>query len=210
MSIAPRILALAFCLAAMACTQTSALKPGHVVRGNAAAVTLDPGAATAMVSQYRSGRRLETVRLDPQLNGMAQVLADAMAAKGVLSHDAAGPFRQRLGNAGIATTKAGENIAAGYFSLDDAIGSWKRSPEHNANLLMPGVTRFGIALAKSPGRGYQTYWAMVVAGDPPEPMQVATLSTGPLVRRPVPASQGSSAGSVLSTLSAPFSGLFGH
>ena len=47
---------------------------------------------------------------------------------------------------------------------------WEESPEHNANLLLPKATRFGVALAKDASTGYGTYWAMVVAAEPlPEP-----------------------------------------
>jgi len=168
------------CLCA-ACIDTRGAKQSLMVRGDASRVTLDPVAATSMVSAYREGSGLPAVRLDPKLNAMAQVQAEAMARRGVVSHDAAGPFRRRLDEAGIAATGAAENIAAGYFSLDAAMTSWKTSPAHNKNLLLPKATRFGIALAKAPGSGYQTYWAMVVAADPPPPDAVASLPAGPVV-----------------------------
>jgi uncharacterized protein YkwD len=210
MSCLTRLPALLLALAVAACAGSTAERGGPRIRGDVAAVRLDPAAASGMVSAYRTAKGLPAVRLDPSLNRMAQIQADAMARQGVLSHDAGGPFGRRLREAGVETSSAAENIAAGYFSLDATMDSWKRSPSHNKNLLMPRATRFGIALAKAPGTRYQTYWAMVVASDPAPPPEVATLSAGPVVvRRTVRRAEGEG-GSFASALTAPFSGLFGN
>ncbi len=129
-------------------------------------VHLDPAAATAMLSAYRASRGLGPVRLDPALTAMAQRQADAMAAANVLSHDVAGSFASRLAGAGLANVQAGENVGAGHLSLDDAFSSWRRSPGHDANLLTPLATRFGIAITENPASRFGVYWAMVVASDP--------------------------------------------
>ena len=52
------------------------------------------------------------------------------------------------------------------MSFDEALAGWRTSAGHDANLLMPGATRFGIALAKNPSAGYGAYWAMEVAAEP--------------------------------------------
>ncbi|HYC25861.1 MAG TPA: CAP domain-containing protein, partial [Roseiarcus sp.] len=44
-----------------------------------------------------------------------------------------------------------------------AFKGWRDSPEHNANLLMPQATRFGIAIAKNGGSRFGVFWAMEVA-----------------------------------------------
>jgi len=48
-----------------------------------------------------------------------------------------------------------------------------RIPEHNANLLMPQATRFGIAIAKDARTSLRVYWAMEVAAEAEKPAGVA-------------------------------------
>lgn len=127
---------------------------------------VDPAAATRMLTTYRARSGLGPVRLDPALTAMAQRQADAMARADSLSHEVGGSFSSRVNAAGLDTVRAGENLGGGYYSTEDAFADWQRSSGHNANLLMPQATRFGIALAKDPATQYGTYWAMVVAAEP--------------------------------------------
>jgi len=123
-------------------------------------VRLDPGAAEAAINAYRSSRGLKPLRLDP-----AQRQANAMVAGNALSHNVGGPFLTRLASAGVVATEAGENLGAGYFSLDEAMAGWRSSAEHDANLRMAGFTRMGVAIAKSPSTHYGVYWALELAAD---------------------------------------------
>jgi hypothetical protein len=128
-------------------------------------VRLDPGAAESAINAYRSSRGLKPLRLDSALTAMAQRQANAMVAGDALSHNVGGPFQTRLAAAGIFATEAGENLGAGYFSLDEAMTGWRGSAEHDANLRMPGFTRMGVAIAKSPSTHYGVYWALELAAD---------------------------------------------
>ena len=112
-----------------------------------AAVHVDPAAAAAALNAYRASRGLGAVRLDPALTAMARRQADAMVAADALSHNVAGSFPSRLAGAGVDTTEAGENLGGGYYSTAEALAGWRGSAEHDANLLMPRATRFGIAVA---------------------------------------------------------------
>ena len=134
-----------------------------------ASVHVDPAAATAMLTAYRASHGLGAVRLDPALTQMAQRQADAMVAANSLSHDVSGGFASRIMNAGVDTPRAAENIGGGYYSTDEAFKGWRESPQHNANLLMPQATRFGIAVAKDARTHFKVYWAMEVAADPDKP-----------------------------------------
>ncbi len=134
-----------------------------------AAVRLDPAAAIVALNAYRAGKGLKSVRLDPALVAMAERQAKAMAAGGALSHDVAGSFPSRLAASGIDTRRAGENLGGGAMSLDEAMTGWRDSPGHDANLLIPEASRFGIALAKNPKTQYGVYWAMEIAAEPPAP-----------------------------------------
>lgn len=196
---------LASMLALAACSTPVARKAGPGIPGDVAAVSLDPAAANAMLTRYRVSHGLSAVRLDPALSAMAQKQADAMAARGELSHEVAGTFASRLDQAHLDTTGAAENIAAGYFSLDSTFESWQTSPPHDRNLLQPKATRFGIALAKAPDTRFKTYWAMVVASDPPPPEP--TLEAGPVRRRVVQTR--TLGGDLAGALKAPFANLFG-
>ena len=139
-------------------------------------VRLDPGAAESAINGYRSSRSLKPLRLDPALTAMAQRQADAMVAGDALSHSVGGPFPTRLAAAGIVTTEAGENLGAGYFSLDEAMTGWRGSAEHDANLRVPGFTRMGVAIAKSPNTHYGVSWALELAADQQRPSDA--LRTG--------------------------------
>jgi hypothetical protein len=141
-------------------------------------VHVDPAVAAAMLTAYRASRGLGPVRLDPSLTAMAQRQADAMVAANQLSHDVAGGFTARLLGAGIDTPRAAENLGGGYYSTAEAFAGWRNSPEHNANLLMPQATRFGIALAKDARTELRAYWAMEVAAEPEKRMSESAAPAG--------------------------------
>jgi len=126
---------------------------------------LDPVAATAELNAYRAEKGMNPLRLDPALTAMAERQAKAMAQSGTMSHDVGGSFSARLAASGI-NAPTGENLGAGYMSFDEALAGWRASPGHDANLLMSGATRFGIALAKNPRDAYGAYWAMEVGAEP--------------------------------------------
>ncbi len=134
-------------------------------------VTLDPAAAVAELDAYRASRGLGPVRLDDRLTAMANEQAEAMAAKGELSHTAGGPFSARLAAARISVAEAGENVGAGYFALRDAMAGWRASPEHNANLLRQNFTRIGVAIAKNARSHWGVFWAMEFSGEPQTALQ---------------------------------------
>jgi uncharacterized protein YkwD len=130
-----------------------------------AKVRLDPAAATAKLNTYRAANGLNPLRLDPTLTAMAERQAQAMARSGTMSHDVAGSLSARLAASGI-NAPTGENLGAGYRSFDEALAGWRASPGHDANLLMSGATRFGVAFAKNPSDAYGAYWALEVGAEP--------------------------------------------
>jgi hypothetical protein len=181
-------LALAAALILAGCNG-EALRTGPIdpkVLRSLASVHVDPAAATAMLTAYRASQGLGPVRLDPALTAMAQRQADAMVAANALSHDVGGSFSARLAAAGVDTPRAGENIGGGYYSTREALDGWRDSPGHNANLLMPQATRFGIAIAKDARTSLRVYWAMEVAAEPEKLAGASALlspSDGPAAAR---------------------------
>ncbi|WP_414592775.1 CAP domain-containing protein [Ancylobacter sp. G4_0304] len=126
--------------------------------------TLDPAAAASLVSDYRRGKGLTAVSIDPVLMSVAERQAKAMAAADELSHSVGGrSFNARLKAAGFRGLKAVENVGAGYHTLAEAFSGWRDSPSHNKNMLLPGATAMGIAAVPAPRSKYKVYWAMVLA-----------------------------------------------
>jgi len=113
------------------------------------------------ICQYRHAHGLSSVVADTQLTEVAQRQAQAMAASGVMDHNVAGSFSSRI--SGVKTNHAAENIAAGTKTWSETLAVWEHSSGHNANLLMPGATHVGVAVAHNASTRYKTYWAMVIA-----------------------------------------------
>jgi uncharacterized protein YkwD len=126
--------------------------------------TVDAGEAAALISAYRKSRGLPPVTVDPTLTRIAAAHARRMASADKMAHvlPGEGSFQQRLAAGGFQASMAAENVAAGQKSLGDVLESWRKSPGHNANLLLPNVSKIGIALSIAPDSRYKTYWSLVL------------------------------------------------
>lgn len=70
----------------------------------------------------------------------------------------------RLAMAGYDWTRADENIAAGFRTLEAAMAAWIDSPSHCKALMRPDVVEVGVAVIPGkPDNTYLSYWAMVLA-----------------------------------------------
>lgn len=71
---------------------------------------------------------------------------------------------QRLDRAGYFWHAAGENIAAGFITLEAVMQAWLDSPGHCVNIMRADVDDVGVALVWG-GRSntYRSYWTMVLA-----------------------------------------------
>jgi hypothetical protein len=128
---------------------------------------VDARTAVSVVSDFRTGNGQSTLEIDPVLMRLAQNQANAMARADKLSHDLSGTPGNRARAVGYKFAKIAENVGAGHDTLADAFAGWRNSPGHRANMLMPGVTRFGIAVQQAPNSRYKVYWAMLVAEPAP-------------------------------------------
>jgi hypothetical protein len=137
----------------------------HIVAAVILALSANAALASpeSEISAYRRNYGLPAVSADPALNALAAKQANAMAAQGVMDHSVYAPFAQRI--SAYSTSAASENIAMGTKSFSETLALWKASSGHNANLLMSGARRIGIASASGHGR---TYWALILAA-PSEP-----------------------------------------
>ena len=148
------------CAVDMRSVGASFTRPAAVSLGS-----VDAAAAAQMISAYRASRGLPGVSVDRRLTQIAADHAVKMAAANELAHvlPGQGSFRQRIEAVGYQAAIAAENIGAGFDNLSEAIARWQASPSHDTNLLRPGLTHIGIAVAKAPGTRYGTWWSLVLA-----------------------------------------------
>ena len=123
--------------------------------------------ATALVdfNSYRAENGLKPVRLNGKLTLASKLHAQDMSSFGDASHSGSdgSSHSDRIQRQAYYFSLAAENVAAGQKSWEKVFKAWKKSPDHNVNLLRPDVTDFGIAMIYDPDSSYGTYWAMLVA-----------------------------------------------
>lgn len=159
----PAVMALAAALGLSACGSSNPAPSTDAMyrRLDSANASLDSGMARAMISAYRGNKGLNALVVDPALTAQAAAQAAQMAAAdrpGTAEGVKAELARQGTGG------RVGANVSAGYRTLAEAFSGWRDSPQHNQVMLMPGVTRMGIAAVRSPQSKYGVYWVLVVAG----------------------------------------------
>jgi uncharacterized protein YkwD len=123
---------------------------------------LRAGGATCGTTTYAPAPALTW---QAQLDAAAAGHAADMAARNYFSHtspEGVGPGT-RITNAGYVWRTYGENIAAGYGSIEAVVAAWAASPGHCANLMNPNVQHMALACARATGAGYATYWTLNLA-----------------------------------------------
>lgn len=126
---------------------------------------LDYDKALSDLNAYRIEMGRSPLVYSAKLNKASEVHARDLASAGIISHtgtDGSG-HGDRVQRQGYYFTIAGENVATGQMSWEDAFEAWQKSPGHNENLLRDDVSEFGLALVYDPTTTYSTYWAMLVA-----------------------------------------------
>jgi uncharacterized protein YkwD len=59
----------------------------------------------------------------------------------------------------------GENIAAGYFSVDDVTEGWLTSDGHCSMIMDGRVNTFGMALVENQNGSYTAYWTQTFGAE---------------------------------------------
>jgi uncharacterized protein YkwD len=93
------------------------------------------------------------------LDGAAQAHSQDQATTNTMTHTGSdgSTIGVRANRAGyIGWTALGENVAAGYTSVDAVMSGWMNSPGHKANLLNPAFRHVGVGRADSAGG--RPYW----------------------------------------------------
>ena len=146
---------------------------------------VDADEAARLISAYRATMGLGPVTVDPTLMAIATDHSDRMARANKMEHvlPGEGSYTDRVRKAGFRASMAAENIAAGQGSLAEVLAAWKKSPGHNANLLLSNVSKIGIALSVAPNSTYKTWWTLELGEWAPagSPMPGQGPNAGPFV-----------------------------
>ena len=111
-----------------------------------------PETATSL-NGFRASHGLNQLRTDATLTALASEHAADMARRDSLDHDG---FMTRRGPRGARA----ENVAYGCKESPCVVQQWVNSSGHRKNMLIPGLTRYGLASATSPSG--KKYWALLV------------------------------------------------
>jgi hypothetical protein len=133
--------------AAVALGLSAALTPAHALDLNA----------------FRAEHHLPPLKQSAALDAVARSHAADMARRGSLDHDG---FTQRMNG----YMRAAENVAYGCDNADCTYRMWANSSGHRQNMLMSGITHYGLASAVSANG--RRYWALELAGERPPPRPV--------------------------------------
>ncbi len=104
------------------------------------------------LNAYRRAHHRPPLRYSGALAAAAQWHANDLARRNHLDHNG---FRERMS---ALSSTAAENVAYGCATESCVIGMWARSAGHRRNMLMKGVSRYGIASARS-DKG-RVYWVL--------------------------------------------------
>lgn len=126
-----------------------------VILGGVAFLTTPASALD--LNSFRAQHKRPPLAYSAELAGAAYEHARDLAARRRLDHKG---FRQRM-NA-LASTAA-ENVSYGCETEDCAIRQWAKSPGHRRNMLMGGISRYGLASAR--GGDGRRYWVLELGSE---------------------------------------------
>jgi uncharacterized protein YkwD len=130
----------------------SALLASALAGCSTLSVPATPETATSL-NGFRTSQGLSQLRTDGTLTALASEHAADMARRDSLNHDG---FMTQRGPRGARA----ENVAYGCKESACVIQQWVTSSGHRKNMLIPGLTRYGLASATSPSG--KKYWALLV------------------------------------------------
>jgi len=117
------------------------------------AVLAAAGPAFALdLNSFRKEHRLPALKHSALLAGAAYEHARDMARRNHLDHNG---FYERMG---MISSTAAENVLVGCRDALCAYRVWAKSPGHRVNMLMKGVTRYGLASATA--QNGRMYWVL--------------------------------------------------
>lgn len=99
-------------------------------------------------NRIRTEAKLKKFTISPKLTAAAQAHAEDMAARRKMSHTGGdgSSSSERVKARGYRYFRTGENVAAGYFSVERVMKGWMDSPGHKRNIL-GGYSEIGVGCA---------------------------------------------------------------
>ena len=161
---------LALILLILGVTSASHAKPGQERQERPApsaetsdGAAFDPGAACEDVvrrhNEIRAAARQPALAVSGKLQAAAERHAKDMAKREEMTHtggDGSTPI-ERIKRTGYPYRRAGENIAAGRFTVEGLMKGWMNSPHHKKNIL-GSYSQIGVACAT--GQSGKRYWCV--------------------------------------------------
>ncbi|MGA7979114.1 MAG: CAP domain-containing protein [Chromatiaceae bacterium] len=149
--------------------------PSEIGENNDKPVDTELSTMLALVNQARAVGRIcgqegyfppaSPVSWNDLLAQAAQRHSDDMANNNFFSHIGSDGTNvaNRVTDTGYDWSAVGENIAAGYETVQSVVQAWLDSPGHCANIMQPLFEEMGAAKAVNPNSYYQIYWTQVFA-----------------------------------------------
>ena len=108
-----------------------------------------------LVNQERKAAGLKNVKINEDLNRVAELRAAEIAEKWSHTRPNGEEWKTAFSDAGVSASYRGENLAKGQYSADKVVEDWMDSDGHKANILNKKFTKMGVASVVIDG---VTYW----------------------------------------------------
>lgn len=117
------------------------------------------GASCRSAGQFASAQPLVW---DSRLAQAAAAHSQDMATRNYFSHTSptGSTMVSRINATGYPWSRIGENIAAGYATVNAVVDGWMASDGHCANLMNPNFRDMGMACVASSTSTYRSYWTL--------------------------------------------------
>ncbi|KAI8048969.1 CAP domain-containing protein [Syncephalis plumigaleata] len=102
------------------------------------------------VNRIRASHKLSLLSMDNGINQVSEQHSRLQASQNRMTHQFPGEPTpgQRIDKVGN-WDKTAENVAYGYATVKTTMDEWMSSPGHRANILIPGLTHFGMGMVRS-------------------------------------------------------------
>jgi uncharacterized protein YkwD len=115
-----------------------------------------------LVNSERKAAGLKNVKLNDDLNRVAELRAAEIAEKWSHTRPNGEAWKTAFAEEGVSASYRGENLAKGQYSADKVVDDWMDSEGHRANILNKKFTKMGVASVEIDG---VTYWVQVFANE---------------------------------------------
>lgn len=134
---------------------------------SALALSYNADQVIVAVNNRRVKENLLPLTKNPKLDKAALDKANHMAEFGYFSHvhkESGKRWSDFIKENGYEYTIAGENLANGFYSVEEMIEAWMDSPTHRENILNKGVEETGVGISFGELDGVSTIFVVQVFG----------------------------------------------